>query len=252
MIILKSLLLDISFNAVLVSINLSSLLLNLSLLFIRSTSSSILLSIVLLGSIVYIWFNDIIVESVTGSHTTLAQRNLLVGFVLFILSEVVIFSSIFFSYYYNVLIRSIFVGGSWIRGGIKYFTYEGISILNVLILFFSGACVTASLDMILKRKYCLFYLGLSIVLGVIFVFIQYIEFSTAKFTISDSFYGALFFCLTSLLAILMFIGILFLLIAFIRLYSYLGANLNLICASINLLLLDILFIFIYIFVYCYN
>lgn len=174
------------------------------------------------------------------------------GFIWFILSEVVIFSTIFFSYYYNVLIRSIFVGSLWVPIGIKYFTYEGISILNVLILFFSGACVTASLDMVLRRRVCLLYLSLSIGLGCIFVFIQYIEFSTAKFTISDGFYGSIFFSITSLLAILMFIGILFLLVGLIRLYWYLNAKLNLVCASINLLLLDILFIFIYIFIYCYN
>jgi cytochrome c oxidase subunit 3 len=78
--------------------------------------------------------------------------------------------------------------------------------LNVLILFFSGALVTASLDSY-KRVAILKNLTICIVLGVIFIMIQYIEFSTAKFTITDSLYGTVFFSLTGLLGILMIFGV---------------------------------------------
>ncbi len=103
MLILGILLLDISFNAFLVSINLGSLLLNLSLLFVRSSLLSSWISLGLLLCIVIIWFMDIIVESTLGYLSILSQKNLITGFILFIVSEVVIFMSIFLSYYYNIL-----------------------------------------------------------------------------------------------------------------------------------------------------
>jgi len=195
---------------------------------------------------------DIIVESTLGYLSILSQKNLITDFILFIVSEVVIFMSIFLSYYYNIFLRSIFIGNIWIRNGVNNYTYNGIGLLNVLILFFSGALVTASLDNIGNRLKCVYLLFGSILLGLVFVVIQYIEFKTSKFTISDSFYGTIFFSLTSLLGILMIIGISILLVCLVRIVNYSGSRINLIAGSINLLLLDVLFIFIYIFVYCYN
>lgn len=251
MLILSILLLDISFNAFLVSINLGSLLLNLSMLFIRGDSVYIFSSLLLLVCTVLIWFLDIVIESLLGYLSVLTQSNLITGFILFIVSEVVIFMTLFGCYYYNVFIRSIFIGGVWVRIGVLNYTYNGIGLLNVLILFYSGALVTSSLDYKRSRVWCILYLSLSIILGIVFVGIQYIEFSSGKFTISDSIYGTIFYSLTGLLGILMIIGITILLVSLVRIVSYNPSNINLIAGSINLLLLDILFIFIYIFIYCY-
>lgn len=252
MIILRYLILDISVNALLVSINMCNVLLNLSLLFIRCNSNIIMISIFLLIYSILIWFIDIILESLSGNLSELISNNLLLGFILFIISEIIIFSTIFFSYWYNIFIPSIFIGSIWTPIGVLNYNYNGIPLLNVLILFFAGITITSSLDYILNRKWCLIYLLISISLSIVFIIIQYIEFSLCKFTITDSYYGCIFFILTSLLGILMIFGTLFIIIAFIRLWYYLISLLNLICASINLLLLDILFIFIYIFIYCYN
>ena len=248
-IILKNLIVEISLNAFLVSVTLSSVMLNTSINLMYGTSSSTGLSTILLLIICGIWMRDIVEESWSGNLTSTTQKNLLIGFVLFIISEVVLFMTIFFSYFYVIIIRSVFSGGVWRRVGVLSYTFNGIRILNVLILFFSGALVTASLDSY-KRVAILKNLTICIVLGVIFIMIQYIEFSTAKFTISDSLYGTVFFSLTGLLGILMIFGVTILVICWYRIYMYDRSLVNLLVGSINLLLLDILFIFIYIFVYC--
>jgi cytochrome c oxidase subunit 3 len=56
--------------------------------------------------------NEIIEESLyQGYHTLKVQKGITIGFSLFVLSEVLIFTSLFFAYFYNSLIPSIELGG---------------------------------------------------------------------------------------------------------------------------------------------
>jgi len=45
-----------------------------------------------------------------GEHTSFVKSNLMSGFILFVISEVSIFISLFFAYFYNSLIPSIEIG----------------------------------------------------------------------------------------------------------------------------------------------
>ena len=50
---------------------------------------------------------DILIESIYGNLSNLLSKNILLGFILFIISEIIIFSSIFFSYLYRTLFSDI-------------------------------------------------------------------------------------------------------------------------------------------------
>lgn len=72
-----------------------------------------LLSIGLIGIILSmgLWWRDCIRESTyEGSHTSPVQRGMMIGFILFLLSEVLFFFSIFWGYFHSSLAPSVELG----------------------------------------------------------------------------------------------------------------------------------------------
>jgi len=63
-------------------------------------------------------------------------------------------------------------------------------------------------------------LGVTIGLGAIFTFFQYVEYKEATFTITDSIYGATFFGATGLRGLHVLVGTVFLLVCFFRALDY--------------------------------
>lgn len=237
-----------------------SLLLGLVMLFhmkIGGMELVIISSISLLISL-YLWWKEVIIEGTyQGLHTKEVQHNLSFGFLLFVLSEALIFFSFFFSYFYNSLIPSINVGGVWPPVGIETLDVTAIPLLNTVILFMSGISVTASQHYIVAkdRKNSILYLFITIVLGIIFVFLQYYEYKYSLFTISDSVYGASFFLLTGFHGSHVIIGVLFLTVSLIRLISYHYTEnhyLNATFASIYYHFVDVIWILLYAIVYCWG
>lgn len=61
-----------------------------------------------------LWFRDIIKEATfEGAHTTQVQNGLIIGFVLFIVSEAFAFLSIFWAFFHSALSPAIEIGGVW-------------------------------------------------------------------------------------------------------------------------------------------
>lgn len=124
---------EISPYPVYTSISLLLLILNLFLYlnnFINNYSlyGWLLTFITLLGNI-FLWFNDIIKESLYGSHFSNIIQSFYFGFFLFILSEFFIFSSFFFSLFYLNFIPDIILSSFWppIRNSsFKFFFYSFI------------------------------------------------------------------------------------------------------------------------------
>lgn len=159
----------------------------------------VLLSIIGIIYSSYYWLKDIIIEGTyRGEHTEKVQQGLNLGFILFVISEICVFFGLFFAYFYNALVPAIEVGGLWPPIGIITLDYKAIPLLNTLILLSSGFSITACHNYILNREYSksYFYLLLTIVLGLIFIFFQYLEYYSSFFTISDSVFGSSFFILT--------------------------------------------------------
>ena len=61
---------------------------------------------------------------------------------------------------------------------------------------------------------------LTIIFAILFTGLQYYEYSTAGFTITDSVYGTVFYASTGLLGIHVIIGTIFILVGFIRIINY--------------------------------
>jgi heme/copper-type cytochrome/quinol oxidase subunit 3 len=91
-------------------------------------------------------------------------------------------------------------------------------LLNTIILLFSSVTVTAAHNSLLGGDINRFRIELifTIFLGFLFECLQVMEYSEAPFNISDGIYGSTFYSLTGLHGLHVFIGALFLLIAFLR------------------------------------
>ena len=218
----------------------------------------ILLSLFSLLFSTFNWWNDIIKEgSYRGEHTLKVQTNLNLGFILFVISEISIFFSFFFAYFYNSLVPSVDVGGIWPPIGIETLDYLSVPLLNTAILFFSGIAITASQNFLLSlnKKLSIIYLFLTIILGFLFIYFQYFEYFYSLFTITDSVYGSSFFLLTGFHAIHVWIGVTFLIVTFLRLifnHFFFNHSLGFNFSAIYYHFVDIVWLFLFATLYCWG
>lgn len=171
---------------------------------------------------VTLWWGDVSREGIIeGHHTKEVQKGLTIGYYLFILSEILIFASLFFAFFYNSLIPSVELGSIFLPKGIIGLDYKGVPLLNTAILFFSGLAITSSQNYIINgnRNKTIFYLLFTIVLAIIFCYFQYFEYKYAQFTLTDSVYGSTFYSITFLHFFHMVIGGLFLIVVLFKVFS---------------------------------
>jgi cytochrome c oxidase subunit 3 len=173
------------------------------------------------GSI--LWFRDIISEATfLGMHTMEVQKGLSIGVVLFIISEVFAFFSVFWGFFHSSLTPSVEIGGTWPPVGITPLDPFAIPLLNTILLLSSGAFVTWGHHALIagNRKGAIVGTFFTIVLAIIFTALQYYEYSEAAFAMSDSVYGTVFYASTGLHGLHVIVGTIFIAVGFFRLVNY--------------------------------
>lgn len=176
------------------------------------------LSIILLIS--YQWFRDIIREGKGGFHTKTVQRGILISFCLFIITEIMLFVSFFWTFFHGSLSPSVELGAIWPPVGLNAIEPWNLPLLGSCLLLSSGFILTLAHHAFIKgdKDVALFNMFWTILLGSCFVILQLTEYSFAEFTISDSYFGNIFFMTTGLHGLHVIVGVLFLLVGGIRIY----------------------------------
>lgn len=79
----------------------------------------IILNILLFGLLFFQWFRDIIRESQGGYHTKKVQKGILISFIVFLITEIMLFVSFFWTFFHSSLAPAIELGCYWpVLGGI--------------------------------------------------------------------------------------------------------------------------------------
>nr|WOW99092.1 cytochrome c oxidase subunit III [Paravarcia sp.] len=166
-----------------------------------------------------VWWRDITRESTfQGNHTKLVVKGLKMGMLLFILSEVMFFASLFWSFFHSSLSPSIEIGMNWPPKSIKTFNPMEVPLLNTIILLSSGMSITWAHQSILMNKFkeTNKALMITLILGLYFTILQKWEYSQSMFSISDSVYGSTFFMTTGMHGMHVIMGSTFILVCLMR------------------------------------
>jgi cytochrome c oxidase subunit III len=184
----------------------------------------------------YSWWADVVKESHAGDHTPVVQLHLRYGMILFIASEVMFFVGWFWAFFdFSLFPRPLEIAADgtvtnmigqagsaaleqWPPKGIEVFDPFSLPLLNTLILLCSGTTVTWAHHSIIHGDREGFKKGLllTIILGVLFSFIQAYEYSIAPFAFKGTNFGASFFMATGFHGFHVLIGTIFLIVCYIR------------------------------------
>ncbi|RZA20804.1 MAG: cytochrome c oxidase subunit 3 [Lysobacteraceae bacterium] len=197
-------------------------------------------------AILFKWFGDVIRESLAGHYNKQVDTSFRMGMVWFIFSEVMFFAAFFGALFYarqfalpwlngegdgvatHSLLWSNFSGG-WpsngpgaVGGAYQTVPAWGLPLLNTLILLSSGVTVTIAHHALKenKRGVLLVFLGLTVLLGSLFLFYQAEEYVHAyhelNLTLGSGIYGSTFFMLTGFHGAHVTLGTLMLAIMWLR------------------------------------
>jgi cytochrome c oxidase subunit 3 len=168
----------------------------------------------LLGTIlsVMFWITEYKHEWHTGvySDTCFEAQNVKLGFVLFIVSEIMFFFSFFFLYFYNsIWVLPEFFGFIWPAANIPVLSSFSVALpLTVLLLTSSGTINVAILGLLVGDELlALMYTLFTIVLGGLFISIQFKEYNELIFGINDGISGSVFLMITGLHGFHVFLGL---------------------------------------------
>lgn len=202
-------------------------------------------------AILFVWFRDILRESKQGNHTEIVQKGIVLGFILFLITEIMLFFSFFWSYFHSSLSPAISLGLIWPPIGIEAVNYTSLPLLGSLLLLSSGFFVTLSHHAFqASNKYlCLINGLITIIQGSAFVLLQFTEYHYSIFSLSDSIFGSVFFLTTGLHGIHVILGVIFLAICYIRIildHFSLEHHLGLEFAIFYFHLVDLVWLFVFI------
>ena len=215
----------------------------------------IILNIVIILYVLTLWFKDVIAESTyLGNHTSVVKQGFTKGFYLFVISEIIIFGSLFWAYLHSSLNPTIDLGMQWPPMGIEAISPLELPLLNTIILLASGVTITYTHHALVNgnRNDTLYGFIYTTLLIVAFVILQYLEYKYATFTISDGVYGSTFFSLTGLHGLHMIMLTIMLLVCVYKVTSYDFTNNSHLFGETTILylhVLDVLWIYIYIIYY---
>nr|ACO40180.1 cytochrome c oxidase subunit 3 [Crassostrea ariakensis]AIM52306.1 cytochrome c oxidase subunit III [Crassostrea ariakensis]AIM52319.1 cytochrome c oxidase subunit III [Crassostrea ariakensis] len=149
----------------------------------------------------YNWVRDIINEATfQGFHTEKVQSGLTLCFILFLISELMLFFSFFWAFFHSALSSSVEIGCCWPPVGLECLDWSKVPLHNTALLVASSASITLSHHYLQSGDIWLSvvtYVG-TLGLSVMFIKNQYEEYAWSSFSISDGVYGSCFFMLTGL------------------------------------------------------
>ena len=189
----------------------------------QSGGVSLTISLSALILVIALWCRDVVTEGVyLRDHTTDVQRRLGLRILLFVVSELMVFVSIFWAYFHSALSPNIELGISWPPMGIEGIDPMGLPLCNTVLLLSSRAACTWAHHAVIRgaRSWAQTGLATTIAIAVIFTACQGLEFLGAPFDITDRVFGSTFYIATRTHGFHVVLRTLFIAVGIIRLTAY--------------------------------
>nr|YP_008080578.1 cytochrome c oxidase subunit 3 [Flammulina velutipes]AEF33902.1 cytochrome c oxidase subunit 3 [Flammulina velutipes]AEO19631.1 cytochrome c oxidase subunit 3 [Flammulina velutipes]AEO19663.1 cytochrome c oxidase subunit 3 [Flammulina velutipes]AEO19694.1 cytochrome c oxidase subunit 3 [Flammulina velutipes] len=221
-------------------------------------SKLLLLGLLTTCGVMFFWFRDVNTEgTLLGNHTKEVKKGLVLGFLLFVISEVMAFLSVFWAYFHSALSPSVELGGNWPPLGITPLDSFSIPLLNTFLLLSSGAFITYGHHTLIggKRFDAITSIFITIILALIFTMFQYFEYVHADFSIADGVFGTVFYASTGLHGFHVIIGTIFIIVMFgrqILFYINKQGHVGLESSILYWHFVDIVWLFLYMTVYVWG
>ncbi|KQN97422.1 MULTISPECIES: cytochrome c oxidase subunit 3 [Stenotrophomonas] len=204
------------------------------------------LGLAMLVFTLFLWFGDVIRESVGGNYNRQVDGSFRMGMVWFIFSEVMFFGAFFGALFYTRVYGLPWLGGeghgvatneilwdgysaAWpsngpgsVGGLFQTIPAWGLPLVNTLILLTSGATLTIAHHALKagNRRQLLIWLGATVLLGCVFLFFQAEEYMHAygelNLTLGSGIYGSTFFMLTGFHGAHVALGTIMLIVMWLR------------------------------------
>lgn len=215
------------------------------------------LSLLVLG---FAWWGDINKESYLGFHNGFVSEGLRFGMILFILSECMFFFSFFWGFFHNSLAPEGLIGYCWPPYDLSEFLIDPYSVplLNTVLLLSSGVSITFCHHLLVENKsYKLTVLSLvyTLLLGLVFLWVQVNEYLSAFYSIKTRIYGTVFYMLTGFHGFHVVVGVCCLFICLIRLNLKAVSKAHHVgfeCRAWYWHFVDVVWIYLYCFIYWYK
>lgn len=165
------------------------------------------------------WWRDVIRESIVDkAHTGPVRHGLRLGMGMFITSEVMFFVAFFWAYFHNAFLISPVIDNTWPPPGIELLHAVGLPLINTVILVTSGFVLMWARGGLATgdRKRLLIGLGVTPLLGFIFIALQIIEYGVAAFSFDSGIYASAFYMATGFHGFHVFVGAVTLSVMFFR------------------------------------
>ena len=164
--------------------------------FITNSGSLLFVAFFSLFTMSGLWIKDLMSERLLGCLTREEKTIIKIGFILFIMREVMLFFSLFWCFFHSSLVPTIQIGAVWPPRGINIINGRGVPLLNTVILLVRGCTLTwAHSARDCYKLNAITALFLTVVLGWIFLYLQYEEYITCSFRMASVF-GGIFFLAT--------------------------------------------------------
>lgn len=187
----------------------------------------IVLGVLSIMAMMFFWWKDVVFESVTEKiHTPIAAIGMRYGMALFIASEVMFFVAFFWAFFdvslfpdqANMPARIEYTHGQWPPPQIETISAFDLPLMMTMILLLSGCTVTWAHHAILEgdQKSFIKGLGISVLLGIIFLCFQVYEYKHATFGFTEGSYPSTFYMATGFHGFHVFVGTVFLAVCYFR------------------------------------
>ena len=181
----------------------------------------------------FVWWRDVIAEGNGVDHTPVVRIGLRMGFILFVMSEVMFFVAWFWAFFKFAIFPMIPVEASDIATSVgpigefapsvgETFDPWDLPLINTLILLLSGCTVTWAHHELIEggkgkqRSMLIWMLLATCLLGGLFTAFQAYEYSHASFPFAGDDYGAVFFMATGFHGFHVIVGTIFLFVCLMR------------------------------------